>query len=381
MKYLPLILAGLWRKPVRTIFTFLSVTVAFVLFGILSAIDAGFARALDVSRQDRLFVDSRFGTPMPIAYARQIQGVPGIVTIASRSGVSGYWRDPRNQVGAIMTDENFLKVRPELTATPEMIARLRATRAGALVGTYFAGKYGWKVGDRIPLISPTAKQDGSRTWTFDIVGIIDDVNFPGDAGYFIGNYEYLDEARVTEKGTVGRFLLLIDDPAHATRIGRAIDALFASSAAPTRTGSERAQTQMNMQSLGDIGFLTHAVITAVIFMILFLSGNTMMQSVRERTGEFAVLKTLGYSDNGVLCLVLAESVILCALAGLAGLALAQGVVPVIQAMMPDVKSLLLISWRSALPGIAIALVIALASGLFPALRARKLNIVDALSRT
>lgn len=378
MKYLPLILAGLWRKPVRTIFTFLSVTVAFVLFGILSAIDAGFARALDVSRQDRLFVDSRFGGPLPVAYAARIKSVPGVTVVAPRAFLFGYWRDPRNGVGVMATDENFLAVRPELTATPQMIAKLRANRSSVLVGSFFVGKHGWKVGDRIPLISATPQKSGSRTWTFDVVGIVDDVNFPGDAGYFITNYEYIDEARVTEKGTVSRFLVLVSDPARATAIARTIDRMFANSGAPTRTGSEKAQTRNNMQSLGDIGFLTHAVITAVIFMILFLTSNTMMQSVRERTPEFAVLKTLGYSDRAVLWLVLAESLILCTAAGIAGAGLAQAVVPLLQKAMPEVQSLLLISWSSSLPGIGIALIVALAAGLLPAMRASRLNITDAL---
>jgi putative ABC transport system permease protein len=379
MKYLPLVLAGLWRKPARTILTFLSIVVAFVLFGILSAINAGFAHQLEAARLDRLFADPRFGGLMPIAYAEKIAGVPGVTVVAPRRGLPAYYRDRKNGMGVIMTDERFLAARPEITTTRADIEELRRTRTGALVGNYFAKKYGWKAGDRISLISNVVKTDGSRTWTFDILAIVDDTDNPGDSEYFIGNYKYLDEGRMTDKGLADRFLVLIRDPNRATQTSRAIDRLFDNSPAPTRTGSEKAEAQSDLQSFGDVNFLTRAVITAVIFMLLFLTGNTMMQSVRERVGEFGVLKTLGFSDMGVLALVFAESLILCALAGLAGLALAQAVVPVIHKVMPDAAALIQTSWSALLPGFGFALLVAFLSALVPALRASRLTIIDALA--
>jgi putative ABC transport system permease protein len=380
LRYLPLVLAGLWRKPARTILTFLSIVVAFVLFGILSAIDAGFAHQLEAARLDRLFADPRFGGLMPIAYADKIAAVPGVTVVAPRMGLDGYYKDPRNGMGVIMTDARFFAARPELTATRQQIEQLQRTRNGALVGTYYVEKYGWKVGDTIPLLSSTVKRDGSRTWTFDILGIIEDTDNPGPSGYFVGNYKYLDEARVTDKGTTDRFLVRIRDPRQATQTGRAIDQLFDNSPAPTRTGSEKAQAQSGLQSLGDVNFLTHAVITAVIFMLLFLTGNTMMQSVRERRSEFAVLKTLGFPDMGVLALVFAEALLLCLLAGMTGLGLSEIAVPLIQKSLPEVADLLRMSWGALLPGFGFALLVAFLSALIPALRARRLNIVDALAR-
>jgi putative ABC transport system permease protein len=236
MKYLPLVLAGLWRKPARTIFTFLSVVVAFILFGILSAIDGGMAHQLEAARLDRLLVDTKFGTQLPLAYLDQVARILGVTVVAPRQILVGYYQDPKTPFGIIMTDRRFFSVRPELNATKEQIDTLLKTRSGALVTVFSAKRFGWKVGQQVPIISNTPRRDGGHTWTFNIIGIIDDTDRPGKARYFISNYDYMDQERVTEKGTVDRILVRIKDPARATQIGRAIDRLFANSAAPTRTG-------------------------------------------------------------------------------------------------------------------------------------------------
>jgi len=379
MKYLPLILAGLWRKPTRTIFTFLSIVVAFVLFGILSAIDGGLAHQLEVARLDRLLVDTKFGAQLPLAYLDRIAQIPGVTVVAPRQILVGYYQDPKTPFGIIMTDRRFWSVRPELNATPEQIDRLLKTRTGALITVFSAKRFGWKVGQRVPVISNTVNKAGNHTWTFDIVGIIDDIDRPGKARYFIGNYEFMDQERVTQKGTVDRILVRIKDPNRATQIGRAIDRLFANSTAPTRTVSEKSDRQTGSRALGDIGFFTRAVITAVLFMLLFLTGNTMMQSVRERVPEFGVLKTLGYSDRGVLALVLAEAVVLCLLAAATGLAFAKLGIPRIGDISPDMGQLLLMPWSALLTGLGFAMAVAIVSALIPALRAKRLNIVDSLA--
>ena len=379
MKYLPLVWAGLWRKPTRTIFTFLSIVVGFVLFGILSAIDGGLAHQLEVARLDRLLVDTRFGTNLPLAYLDQIARIPGVTVVAPRQILVGYYRDPKTPFGIIMTDRRFFSVRPELNATKEQIDTLLKTRTGALITVFSAKRFGWKVGDKVPVISNTIRKDGGHAWTFDIVGIIDDVDRPGKARYFISNYDYMDQERVTQKGTVDRIIVRIKDSARATQISRAIDRLFANSPAPTRTGSEKSERQSDIRSIGDIGFFTRAVVAAVLFMLLFLTGNTMMQSVRERVPEFAVLKTLGYSDNGVLALVLAESVVLCILAAVTGLIFARVGIPRIGDISPDMGQLLLMPWSALLTGLGFALAVSVISGGLPALRARRLSIIDSLA--
>jgi putative ABC transport system permease protein len=378
-KYLPLIWAGLWRKPARTVFTFCSIIVAFILFGVLSGIDAGLAHLLEVSRADRLFTDPRFGAPLPISYGERIAAVQGVIVVAPRWGMSGYYQDPKNGVGVIATDERFYAARTELSIKKEELETLRRTRTGAAVGVFTAKKYGWKVGDKVPLQLNTATRSGSRVWTFDIVAIVEDVDRPGQEGRFIANYDYVDEERVSDKGMTDRFIVRIDDPNRATQVSRAIDALFTNSTSPTRTQSERSSRESGVQAIGDINFFTKSVVGAVLFMLLVLTGNTMTQSVRERIPEFAVLKTLGYSDGGVLLLVLAESIVLCAFAALMGLAIAKVVIPIVQNYFPDVPKLIELTWVAILTGFGVALLVAFISGLPPALRAGRLNIVNALA--
>jgi len=380
VKFLPLLWSGLWRKPTRTALTLLSIVVAFVLFGILSGIDAGFEHALSTSRLDRLFTDSRFGAPMNISYAEQIARVPGVALVAPRRGLYGYYQDPKNGMGVICIDERFFSLRPEIIITKAQLATLRATRTGALVDVYLKNKYGWKIGDKIPLQTETPQVDGNKTWTFDVVGIVDDANYPGQAGWFFGNYEYLDEASATGKGTIDRFLVRIKDPDRAALIGRQIDKLFASSAAPTRTSSEKSRSQAGLQFIGDVRLFTHAIVGAVFFMLLFVTGNTILQSIRERVPEFAVLKTSGFTDNAVLWLVIAEAVLLCLMAAVIGLALAKVAIPITRPAIEDFVFLLQTGWADVLRGFGLALVVAVLSSLYPAWRVRRLSIVEALSR-
>jgi putative ABC transport system permease protein len=379
VKYLPLVFAGLWRRPMRTVFTFLSIVVAFILFGILTGLDSGFDHTLKVSRLDRLFVDPRFGGLMPLADVDQIARVPGVKVVAPRRGLLGYYQDPKNTLGFIMTDHRFFEARPELTATPAQIAALEADPTGIIITKFLTQRFGWKTGDKVPFISAVPTTDGSQTWTFNVIAVIDDSSNPGQSGYVIGNYNYLDQRRVKDKGLSDRFLVIIDDPGQAVQIGRTIDKLFTNSPNPSRTESEKTNSEAGLVALGDVSVLTHAVIGAVLFMILFLTGNTMMQSVRERVPEFAVLKTLGYSDTGVLALVIAEAVLLCLAAGLVGLAIINLVGPFYSRLVPDIAGLFLLTWPSFFLGLGAALLTALAASLIPALRVKKLNVVDALT--
>jgi putative ABC transport system permease protein len=380
VKFLPLLWAGLWRKRARTVLTLLSIVVAFVLFGMLSGIDAGFAHQMQTSRLDRLFADSRFGAPMQIAYAQQIARVPGVAVVAPRRLLFGYYQEQKNFTLVICADERFFSLRPEITATKAQIAALRQMRTGALISVALQNKYGWKVGDRVPIQTQTARVDGSQVWTFDIVGIVDDSDYPGQSSWFVTNYEYVDEASASGKGNIDRFLVRIKDPERGVQIGRDIDRLFVNSASPTRTVSEHSQAQSGLQYIGDMTLFTHAVIGAVFFMLLFVTGNTMLQSMRERIPEFAVLKTLGFSDNAVVLLVIAEAVLLCLMAAILGLILAKVIIPRIPSSIGNFVPLDQIGWRDMLRGLGLALIVAAISGLYPAWRARQLTIVAALSR-
>jgi putative ABC transport system permease protein len=380
LKYLPLVLAGLWRKPVRTILTFLSIVVAFILFGIMASIESGFARQVEAARLDRLYVDARYGGPMPMAYMRRIQSVPGVRAVIPTTGVGGYWKEQRNGIGINGTTEDYVVARPEYTIDRALLQRMEKSRTGIIVSKAVARRYNWKVGDRIPLTSQTAQQNGSKVWNFDILAIADNRDMPDTANFVLGSYKYIDEARTTDRGTVNRFLVRIPDEKRAVEVGRAIDRLFENSPKPTRTFSEKSQAQAGTSNLGSISFFTRGLIGAVLFMLLFLTGNTMMQSMRERIPEFAVLKTIGFSDRGVLGLVFAEAVVLCGTAGLIGLAFVKLVVPLISGSLPgNTADLLRMPWSAAATGLLFALLTAFVSGFFPAVRVSRMKLVDALA--
>jgi len=382
LKFFPLAWAGLWRRPARTIFTALSVLMAFVLFAILAGINSGFTHVVEIARMDRLYTVARFGgKPMPLAYADQIAKIPGVTMVAPRTGVDCYFQDPKNSLHIIMADERYFAMKPEIVASKQQVDMLMRNRTGAIISVFTAKKYGWKVGDTVPLISNIPTRDGSRVWTFKILSIVDDSERPGQARYFVGNYQYLDERRLTEKGTIDLFIVRISDTNLVTQVGRAIDGLFSSSGAPTKTGSEKSYYQSDIRQLGDVQLFTNSIVAAVLFMVLFLTGNSMGQAFYERTSEFAVLKTLGFSDNQVLLLILSEALLLCVLSALGGLALARLSVPLIRALDPDfLGQMLQMRWVTLASGLAAAAVVAFASGIVPAVRGRRLSIVSALKR-
>jgi putative ABC transport system permease protein len=376
MKYFPLIWAGLWRKPARTIFTLLSITAAFVLFGMLMGLNAGFANAIEQTRPGRLLVFPRFGGTLPLAYQEQLEKIDSVTLAAPLMGVGGFYRDPKNGILVVSRDQRSFKMWPEFPITDEQAQALIRTRTGAIVSTKLAGKYGWRVGDRIPIQSQIVQQDGSKVWTFDILAVVGDV--PNLAlGYMLGNFAYLDEGRQNGRGTVGFFGALVRDPAQADKASRAIDDHFSNGTVQTRTMPEKTVFQAALNNFIDIQFVTGAVIGATLFMLLFLTGNVMVQSVRERIPEFAVLKTIGFSDSGLLGLVLLEAAIPCLLGACAGLGLARIAVfslpSGINLPLPAVTPVVFLA------GIAIAVFVAAASGMLPALRVKRLNVVDALA--
>ena len=236
-------------------------------------------------------------------------------------------------------------------------------------------QFGWKIGDRLPLRTSVMKQDGSTDWEFEIVGTYDVPSAPTEANIMV-NFAYYDEARRLERGTVWAFVVGASDPARSAQVCAAIDALFVNSAYETVTQDEKAYVQGQLRQLGDVSLMANAIVAAVLFTLLFLTGNTMMQSVRERTPELAILKTVGFSDRSVTLLVLCESLLLCVLAALLGLAAAAAVFPVAAALGIGGAALPL---KVVVIGVLLAVILALVSGLPPAWRAQRLVIVDALA--
>lgn len=381
MKYFRLVWAGLWRKKARTVLTMISVVIAFLLFGLLQGINQGFGTALESLDVDRLYVSARTSMTdgMPISYLSRIRSVPGVRAVSMWAYFGGYFREAKTPIPAFATDTTALfEVYKEIKIRPEYIEAMEKTRTGVLIGEELAKKHGWKVGDRIPIgTSIWTNKSGSNTWEFDVVGTFDASDYGAGFPTFYLNYSYFDEARSFGTGDVHYYIVSVQDPTQADRISRDIDAMFENSTVETRTQTESALTQAALKQLGDINFIANAIVGAVLFTLLFLTANTMMQSVRERTSELAVLKTLGYSDGKVLTLVLVEALILCLFAALLGIGLAALVFesPALQKLFGNFSMPYIVAGM----GLGLAVLLAFISGFPPAWRARQLNIVDALA--
>ncbi len=377
MKYFRLIWAGLWRKKARTIFTMHSIVVAFLLFGLLQGINQGFSQAVQNLNVDRLYVQPKASDGIPIAYMNRILTVPGVQAVAHWNYFGGYFQTANNAIPAFATDPvELFKIYHEIEIKPEYLEAMQKTRTGALVSEALAQKYGWKIGDRVPLGTTIwTTKDGGNTWYFDIVGTFDASKFGGGFPSFYLNYSYFDENAAFGNGVVHIAIARIDDPRNAAQISGAIDRLFENSSAETRTQTESAMMQSQLKQLADINFIANAIVGAVLFTLLFLTASTMMQSVRERTGELAVLKALGFSDAKVLGLILTEAMLLCLFAAGLGLFLASLAFPAMKPIFGDFQMPMVVVGMGAVLAVAVALI----SGLPPAWRGRQLNIVDALA--
>jgi putative ABC transport system permease protein len=384
MKYWNLVWSAMRRKRLRTIFTLLSIVVAFVLYGYLAAIDQAFSMGVDVAGADRLVLMHKVSLiqPLPESYQDRIAAVPHVVEVTHASWFGGIYQDPKNFFGQFAVEpEAYLKLYPEFIVPEAQKKAWFEDRTGALVGRTIATKFGWKVGDRVPIQATIwRKKDNSSTWEFTVDGIYDGNKEGVDTTQFLFHYKFFDEARWRGQGLVGWYIIRIDAPNDAPKIARSIDNLFENSQYETKTSTEKAFMQGFAKQVGNIGAIIEAVLTAVFFTILLVVGNTMMQSVRERTTELAVLKTIGFTDARVLGLVLAQSFLVAVVGGGIGLALAWllikrgdptgGALPIF--FLPP---------RDFATGAAFVLALGLVTGIVPAMQAMRLRVVDALRRT
>jgi putative ABC transport system permease protein len=382
MKFLPLLWKNLWRKKLRTIFTLLSVFIAFILFGLLMTIRTAFTFGVDIAGVDRLVLIHKVSLimPLPISYQSRLQNTPGVEIATHNSWFGGVYQDPSNFFAQIVVDpEPFMTVYPEYKLPPEQMTAWLADRQGAIVGVDLAKRFGFKVGDRIP-IGGTIYQPkgGGQTWEFNISGIYD-----GDQGVdktqLFFRYDYLDENRTFGGGTVGWYVVKIADASQSQALAARFDAMFENSDAETKTTTEKGFVEGFANQVGDIGAMMVAILVAVLFTILVVAANTMAQSVRERTSEMAVLKTLGFSNGSILSMVLGESVFICVLGGSLGLLVAwlfvQGGDPT-GGMLPIFS----LQPRAIAIGAALIVVMGVTAGLLPALSAMQLKITDGLRR-
>jgi putative ABC transport system permease protein len=378
MKFLPLIWSGLWRKPARTLLTAASIAIAFLLIGLLQGVNAGFDTAIAKARRDYLMTDARVrgSPPMPIAMLEQIKKVPGVVAATQRAYFVADYRPPYG-IAAIATEpERFFELRPNLASNAEALEAMRRTRNGMLATPPLLKMFDWKIGDAVTVRSRELKQDGSGDWEFVIVGVFDAVETPTDTALAVINYAYLDGARVANRGTVERFYVRIADPNRSVITANAIDRLFENSSYPTRTRSDQERAEADTRQMGDIAFFTNAIVAAVLFTLLFLTGNTMRQSIEERLGDFAVLKAVGFSDEKCFGFALLEAVAIFTVAAIAGLALAAAIAPLAR----EVSATIAVSWSVVIQALLLAILLALVSVALPSWRLYRLSVIAALGR-
>ena len=311
MKFWPLLLAYLMRRKTRTVLTVGSFGVSLFLFCLLVTIRAGFQSGVEAAGADRLVVINKVSLiqPLPLAYRDKILRVPGIKEATYANWFGGAYQDPHNQVFSFAVAPNYLDLYPEVAVSDAERKAFAETRTGALVGERLAQRFHWKVGDKIPLQSTIfPDRAGSKNWSFDIVGILHATDKKSGGFFdqmFLLHWKYFDDTTPYNRGTAGWYVTRVADVNQADRVAKAIDALSANSDHETRTQTEQAATANWMKQLADIGLIVGSIMGAVFFTLLLLSGNTMMQAVRERTSELAVLKTIGFSNRSVLAMVLA----------------------------------------------------------------------------
>jgi putative ABC transport system permease protein len=385
VKYLQLIWSAMFRRKTRTVFTLLSVLAAFLLFGLLDSVRSAFANAANsVAGVDRLITVSKisFTMQLPKSLLPRIQALPGIAEVSYANWFGGIYQDRKNFFANEAVAANFLDLYPEWQLPAEQRAAFRNTRTGAVIGESLADKFHWHLGDKIPLQATIYPQkNGSNDWTFDLVGIYRavDPKQKSQENILFFNWDYFDEARQFGNGNVGWYALRVSDSKQAQQVAQAVDALSANSDHETKTQTEQAFNAAFVSQFGDIGLIVGAIMAAVFFTLVLLTGNTMAQAVRERIPEIAVLKTIGFSNRSILALVLAESVLLILLGGAIGLVISGIVVDAVRATLGTSVPMTSVGGAIWLRGLAIMLLIGLLVGALPARRGMRLRIVDALA--
>lgn len=382
MKFRGIIFANLFRKKIRLTLTIGSFAVALFLFAFLAVVKGAFGRGADIAGADRLVIINRSGLiqPLPLAYRDKILTISGVKAITHNNWFGGVYQDEKNFFPQFVIDaENQRQVFPELTLPDDQWQTFLKDRQGAIAGARTAKRFNWKVGDRIPikdsLYGPT------KTWEFNLDGIYHSERVGGDEGQYWLHWKYFDE-NVPDgiKGLVGWYVLRLDNPDDAVRVGKAIDQMFANSSYETKTETESAFQAGFVKQFGNIEFLILAIGAVVFFTLLLVTGNTMAISVRERFAELAVLKAIGFSDRSVLFFVLLESLAIALFGGLLGLGLAMLAIPVLGTALAGLLPSLILSPAILSAGLAIAVVIGVASGLLPGIGAMRMRVVNALRR-
>ncbi len=382
MKFRKLIFANLFRKKVRLILTVGSFAVALFLFAFLAVVKGAFGRGADIAGADRLVIINRISIiqPLPLSYRDKILRIPGVKAITHNNWFGGVYQDEKNFFPQFAIDiENQRKVLPELKVPDDQWANFVKDRQGAIAGAKTAARFHWKVGDRIPI--KTTLFGGANTWEFNLDGIYHSETVGGDESQFWFQWDAFEEGVPKSfKDHVGWYVLKIDNPEDAPRIAKAIDSMFTNSDFETKTETESAFAAGWVKQFGNIEFLILTIGAVVFFTLLLVTGNTMAISVRERIGELATLKAIGFSDRTILFFVLAESLIISLVGGLLGLGLAALAIPVLAAALNGLLPTLILSPAILSVGLGTALLVGIVSGLLPGIGAMRMRVVNALRR-
>ncbi len=383
MKYLSLVWAQLFRSKTRTLLTLFSVIVAFLLFGLLDSVRVAFTSGGSVEGANRLVVASRLSITqsLPVRLEPQIRSIPGVRDVTYAMWFGGIYRDPKDFFPNFSVAPNFFDVYTEYEVPPDQLKAFQNTRTGAAVGEALAKKFGWKVGDTIPLQATIFPRGGSNDWPLELKLIFrakDRANVQAE-NQLMMNWKYFDESNDYIKSQVSWYTVKLANADQASRVAQAIDALSANSDHETKTQTESAFQQAFIKQFADIGLIVTSIMGAVFFTLLLLTGNTMAQAVRERIPELATLKTLGFKDGTVLGLVMFESVLLVVLGGLLGMSLASLAIPGLAKASGGALPVHFVPVQTWVVGLVLMVGIGVVVGLLPALRAQRLKIVDALA--
>jgi putative ABC transport system permease protein len=383
MKFLPLIWRNLLRRKTRTTLTFLSIVVSFMLFGVLMILRVAFTMGVEVAGADRLMMTNKMAIiqPIPLAYLEKIRAVPGVSLVSYSSWFGGIYQDPSTNVFQFAVDPvTYMEMYKEFKLPPEQMKAWLEDRQGCIVGKDLAARFGWKIGDKIPIIATFNRpKNGGSTWEFNIVGIYD-----GEQGVdktqFLFRHDYLTENRQGGEGLTGWYLIKVSDPQRSADIAKAIDAQFENSSTETKTATEKAMAQGFANQVGNIGYIVTRISAVVLFVTLLIAASQMSLAVRERTNEIGAMKAMGFGDGLILALVLAESMTLALVGGAVGIGLAYlfslggdptgGLLPIFLFKQTDIAI-----------GLGLAIAVGLIAGAMPAAAAMRLRIAVALRRS
>jgi putative ABC transport system permease protein len=386
MKFLHLVWRNLMRRKIRTVITVLTIMVAFVLFGALMAIRAAFSMGIDVAGADRLMMIHKVSIiqSLPRSYGDRIRTTEGVTELSHANWFGGYFQEPSNFVQSMAVDpESWLRMYPEFELPEDQKKAWLGNRVGAVIGVDLAKRLNWKIGDRVPLLAPIYERAKQGPWEFTIDGIYDSAKQGVDKTQFFFHYDYLNEVMRKLPGQgdqVGWYVFRVADPSTSDQLAKRIDAMFANSSAETKTATEKAFVSDFAKQIGDIGAIMMAIAGIVMFFILFVAGNAMAQSVRERINELGVLKTLGFGDGRILSLVLLESCTIAVVGGGLGLLLAWTFITLVGDPTGGLLPIFHLPPRDLILGALLVAALGLGTGLVPAFQASRLKIVDALRR-